>query len=227
VPVQFRHLERLTAALADAVTLDDTARIVLNGLRRVEHVHRAGLALSQGAGRELRFVSSDDDALAPHWIRWCTIDGLADVPLARTVRTGQPVYLSEEELQRDYRGLAEKQRRIGTRSLATVPLLTEDTCLGGLLISWTEPQDHSTEQRGFLAAFAAQVAQAVRRGMAYHVHRTMSEELQRSLMPHSLPDVSGLEFGAHYRPGWDHVDIGGDWYDVMPLPEGSVPVSCR
>ena len=225
MPAQFRHLERLAAALADAVSLDVTARIVLTELLEVDGVHRVGMALSEGAGRELRFVSSDDDALGPHWIRWCTIDGLADVPLVRTVRTAEPVYLSEADLVATYPELAAKQRDIGTRSLATVPLTADGECLGGLLVSWTEPRPHTTDERGFLAAFAAQAAHGVRRALAYHVQRSTSEELQRSLMPHSLPDVDGLDFGAHYRPGGAHVDVGGDWYDVMPLADGSVVVS--
>ena len=61
--------------------------------------------------------------------------------------------------------------------------------------------------------------------MAYHVQRSTAEVLQRSLLPHSLPDLEGLDLGAHYRPGAGHVDVGGDWYDVMPLPDGSVAVS--
>jgi anti-sigma regulatory factor (Ser/Thr protein kinase) len=224
--VQFRHLERLTAALAPAVTLDDTARVVLTELLEVPDVVRVGLAVSEGAGRELRFVSSDENALGPHWIRWCSIDGLADVPLARTVRTGQPVFLpSDVELDRDFPELAVRLRRFGTRSVASVPLVVEDTCLGGLLICFGEAQSYEVQQRGFLAAFAAQAAHALRRGMAYHVQRSVSEELQRSLMPHSFPDFDGLEFGAHYRAGGGHVDVGGDWYDVMPLPDGRVAVS--
>ena len=225
MPEQFRHLERLTTALADAVTLDDAARIVLTAMLDIDGVHRAGMALSEGADRELRFVSSDDDALGSHWIRWCTIDGLADVPLVRTLRTGQPLFLSESDLDATYPDLAAKQRTAGTTSVATLPLVADGACLGGLLVCWREPQVHTDRQRGFLSAFAAQAAQAVRRAMAYHVQRSMAEELQRSLMPHSLPDVDGLDFGAHYRPGGAHVDVGGDWYDVMPLADGSVAVS--
>lgn len=226
MPVQFRHLERLTAALSAAVTLDDTARIILTELIEIPEVVRVGLAVSQGGGRELRFVSSDENALGPHWIRWCTIDGLADVPLARTVRTGQPVFLpSEVELGHDFPELAVHLRRSGTRSVASVPLVVDDACLGGLLICYGEPQSYTNQQRGFLAAFAAQAAHALRRAMAYHVQRTVSEELQRSLMPHSFPHFDGLEFGAHYRAGGGHVDVGGDWYDVMPLSDGRVAVS--
>ena len=225
MPVDFEHLEHLTAALADAVSLDDTARSAMVGLLAVRDVFRVGVAVDDGAGRELRFVSSDEDRLGPHWIRWCSIDGLADLPLVRTVRTGEPVFLSAEELRSRYPALAVPNDQRGTQGLATIPLLADGRCLGGLLVSWSTPQAWDAQQRAFLAAYAAQVAQAVRRTMAYHVQRSTAEVLQRSLLPHSLPDLDGLDVGAHYRPGADHVDVGGDWYDVMPLPDGSVAVS--
>lgn len=223
----FRHLERLTSALAGALTVDETARIVLTELLGVDDVVRVGLALARGGGRELQFVSSDSEALGPHGgVRWCTIDGLSDVPLARTVRSGLPIFVEDDqELARRFPQLADRQQRLGTRSLASIPLVVDGACLGGLLVCWSTPQEHRSDQRGFLAAFAAQVAHAVRRGLAYQVQRTTSEELQRSLLPHSLPDVDRLDFGAHYRPGGGDADVGGDWYDVMPLPDGRVAVS--
>lgn len=222
----FRHLERLTAALAGALTVDDTAGLVLTELLEVDDVVRVGLALTRGGGRELQFVSSDAEALGPHGVRWCTIDGLSDVPLARTVRTGQPIFVQDSRLlEQQFPHFAERQLRMGTRSLASVPLLVDGACLGGLLVCWSAPQEHRPEQRGFLAAFAAQVAHAVRRGLVYQAQRTAAEELQRSLLPHSLPDVDRLDFGAHYRPGGADADVGGDWYDVLPLPDGRVAVS--
>lgn len=46
--------------------------------------------------------------------------------------------------------------------------------------------------------------------------------LQRSLMPDGLPEISGLQLAAHYVPA--EGDLGGDWYDVFSLPDGSVGV---
>lgn len=226
MPRRLQHLEHLTAALGDAVTVDDVARVALTEMLGVDRVVRAGLAISHGGGRELRFVSTDDDGLSPLGVRWCTIDGLGEVPLARTVRTGQPVFLrDEEQLAREFPGLALRQRRLGTRSLASLPMTADNACLGGLLVSYRDPQEYPADQQAFLAAFAAQVAQALRRALAYQVQRSNSEQLQRSLMPHSLPELAGLGLGAHYRPGGVNVDVGGDWYDVMELPDGSVVVS--
>jgi serine phosphatase RsbU (regulator of sigma subunit) len=49
--------------------------------------------------------------------------------------------------------------------------------------------------------------------------RTIAESLQRALLPKSLPDVADVQIGARYLPGVNGMEIGGDWYDVIPLGE--------
>jgi serine phosphatase RsbU (regulator of sigma subunit) len=46
--------------------------------------------------------------------------------------------------------------------------------------------------------------------------RTVAYTLQHSLLPESLPDIDGLDLGVRYVAGVEGVDIGGDWYDVLP-----------
>src|SRR3954454_24997199 len=48
--------------------------------------------------------------------------------------------------------------------------------------------------------------------------RTIAESLQHALLPQRLPDVPGLSVTTRYVAGTDGVQIGGDWYDVIPLP---------
>ena len=48
---------------------------------------------------------------------------------------------------------------------------------------------------------------------------TVAQALQRSLLPPRLPKVEGIEFGAEYVPTGEAVDVGGDFYDVVPLSE--------
>ena len=86
-------LRRLTAALADAMTPDDVARVTMDHAVQVDHVLRAGLATLERAGRELGFVASDDDSVTSTAVRWCRIEGLADIPVAECVRTATPVLL--------------------------------------------------------------------------------------------------------------------------------------
>jgi integral membrane sensor domain MASE1/anti-sigma regulatory factor (Ser/Thr protein kinase) len=55
-------------------------------------------------------------------------------------------------------------------------------------------------------------------------HR-IAETLQRSLLPERLPDIPGVELAARYVPATSEVEVGGDWYDVMTLPNGHVAVA--
>ena len=60
-------------------------------------------------------------------------------------------------------------------------------------------------------------------------HRQASEHaaaiaLQRSLLP-VLPQVPGLELAARYIPASGSAEIGGDWYDVLPLPDSATGIA--
>ncbi len=221
---ELHHLRRLTAALGDALTVDDVARACLTCAQSLPGVVRVGLALKYTGGRQLQFVSTDPDSLAPERIRWCLIDAYADVPVVTAVRNGEEIYLQTlAELEDRFPEIADRQRQLGTRSLVALPLSTDDEQLGSLLISYRSERYFGARDRWFLRSFASQVTQAVRRGLAYHIQSTTSELLQRSLLPHSVPVVEGLALGTHYQPGGLNVDVGGDWYDVLELADGSVP----
>jgi serine phosphatase RsbU (regulator of sigma subunit)/type II secretory pathway pseudopilin PulG len=51
----------------------------------------------------------------------------------------------------------------------------------------------------------------------YNDQREVAETLQRSLLPHELPTVAGLEVAARYESGVAGTEVGGDWYDLLPL----------
>ena len=50
-------------------------------------------------------------------------------------------------------------------------------------------------------------------------HR-IAETLQRSLLPDRLPEIPGVTLAARYVPATADTEVGGDWYDVVPLPDG-------
>ncbi|GAC1322628.1 MAG: SpoIIE family protein phosphatase [Mycobacteriales bacterium] len=225
-PGQLRRLQRITANLADALTLDDVARTLLEFALSLSKVGRAGLAVTQGGGRELHFVPTDGDAISAAGVRWCRIDALADVPLAETVRSGQPVHLPGLDAMRQrYPHMVERQRGLGTRALSTVPLCVAEDVVGGLLLAFDAEPNLTVGDAAFLAEVGQQAAHAVRRALAYERQRATSQLLQRSLLPESLPTLAGLAFGAHYQPGGAGADVGGDWFDVLSLADGSVVVA--
>jgi anti-sigma regulatory factor (Ser/Thr protein kinase) len=219
-----RLLRRLASVMSHALTTDEVARATLTTVLRMPGVTRAGMALKTAGGRQLQFVSTDDDALQAPQVRWCLIDAFADVPLNDAVRQGRDVHLATlDELAATYPGVATRQRDLGTRSLTALSLSTEADQLGGLLVCFGTEQTFDTRQRWWLSAFAAQVSQALalRTGPAYQNQHTTAEQLQRSLMPRTLPQLDGLDLGSHYRAGGLNADVGGDWYDVIALPDGS------
>ena len=57
--------------------------------------------------------------------------------------------------------------------------------------------------------------------MAEREHR-IAETLQRSLLPDRLPEIPGVLLAARYVPATTDLEVGGDWYDVVQLPDGRV-----
>ncbi|MFJ9412084.1 PP2C family protein-serine/threonine phosphatase [Streptomyces sp. NPDC101393] len=53
----------------------------------------------------------------------------------------------------------------------------------------------------------------------------LAEALQREMLPASLPEVPGLRTAAGYAPARHGLDIGGDWFDGFPLPDGALAFS--
>jgi serine phosphatase RsbU (regulator of sigma subunit) len=55
----------------------------------------------------------------------------------------------------------------------------------------------------------------------YLEQRTIAETLQHSLLPEKIPALDGLEIAVRYAPGVGGIEVGGDWYDVIPAGEGN------
>lgn len=71
--------------------------------------------------------------------------------------------------------------------------------------------------------FAAMVTERMRAAedRATRDH-TIATILQRSLLPAGMPEVPGVTLAARYVPATSDVQVGGDWYDVVPLPGGQL-----
>jgi len=53
----------------------------------------------------------------------------------------------------------------------------------------------------------------------YSEQRSIAEVLQHALLPQSVPEIAGVETAIRYVAGGVGTDVGGDWYDVIPLDE--------
>jgi anti-sigma regulatory factor (Ser/Thr protein kinase) len=57
------------------------------------------------------------------------------------------------------------------------------------------------------------------------VERSVTATLQHSLLREKLPEIPGMSFAARYLPGSAEAEIGGDWYDVIPLRDGKAGIA--
>ena len=76
-----------------------------------------------------------------------------------------------------------------------------------------------TEELGRRAAVAVEHARL------YASQRSAAETLQHSLLPDVLPELPGVAIASRYLPGGPDVEVGGDWYDVLALPDGRLALA--
>lgn len=116
-----------------------------------------------------------------------------------------------------------------------VPLVSQGELIGLLnLGSRLSEQEYSSDDRKLLDSLAAraapalQVAQLVRRQAAAAREREriegelrVAQLIQQNYLPKELPDLSGWQISAFYRPARE---VGGDFYDFIELPDGDVGI---
>jgi GAF domain-containing protein/anti-sigma regulatory factor (Ser/Thr protein kinase) len=113
-------------------------------------------------------------------------------------------------------------REKGIVSLLGVPLVAEDRVLGVLHVGSSEPREFTDDDVALLELAAERLAIALDHSRLYEREHEVAETLQRSLLPETLPEVHGAALAAAYVAGGSDVEVGGDWYDVIPLAGGSV-----
>ncbi|MFE7400484.1 SpoIIE family protein phosphatase [Streptomyces sp. NPDC057557] len=144
-----------------------------------------------------------------------------DYPAAEVVRTGQAIYLpSPEDYSRRYPATWPLAGRFGRRSWAFLPLIVAGRTMGAWMAGFRHPVSFSPDERSVLTTVARMLAQALTRAGVAETERELSLGLQRSMMPSLGPDIPGMEVAARYIPTGGGLQVGGDWYDKIPLPNG-------
>jgi anti-sigma regulatory factor (Ser/Thr protein kinase)/putative methionine-R-sulfoxide reductase with GAF domain len=111
-------------------------------------------------------------------------------------------------------------REKGIRSLLGVPLLVTGRVLGVLHVGSLTPRTFTDDDRELLQRAADRAAIAIEHSQLFE-ERRIAETLQRHLLPQELPSIAGLELACRYLPAAG-TSLGGDWYDVFELPDGTV-----
>jgi anti-sigma regulatory factor (Ser/Thr protein kinase) len=152
---------------------------VLAQLGYVPGVRRAGLALAEGGGRRLLFCASDRDN--GRRVDWCEIDAYEHVPLNHSVRTGEAVVGSMDDLASRYPAFTDRQPS-KIRALASLPIFAAGHIQGGYVLFYDTPQPFDRPQLIELEDLGANLGADLRRVQRTTTHASRS--LQDEPVPH-------------------------------------------
>jgi serine phosphatase RsbU (regulator of sigma subunit)/PAS domain-containing protein len=98
-----------------------------------------------------------------------------------------------------------------------------DDSFRSFLVNSVPLKDSSCNITGVVVAATDITEQELARKRIQEIYRRehyIADKLQRSFMPHELPEINGFEIAQHYLPALDEELVGGDFYDVFALGEG-------
>ncbi|ARH92976.1 MULTISPECIES: SpoIIE family protein phosphatase [Streptomyces] len=72
------------------------------------------------------------------------------------------------------------------------------------------------------AQLATHTALGVDKAVLYGREAYIADALQRTMLPDSLPQPTGVRLASRYLPAAETARVGGDWYDAIPLPGSRV-----
>lgn len=146
-----------------------------------------------------------------------------DYPATEVLRTGRAVYLSSpEEYKERYPLTWPLAQRFGRRSWAFLPLTVSGRTMGTWMAAFTYPVAFTPDERSVLTTVARMLAQALSRAGTAESERALTDGLQQSMLPRLGPQrIPGMRVAARYVPTGGGLQVGGDWYDMIPLPGGN------
>ncbi|GAA3135396.1 ATP-binding SpoIIE family protein phosphatase [Streptosporangium carneum] len=240
---RFGLLERIGERLAGSLYVEETLKRVAEMLVP-QFADHCFIELMDG-GRLIRKVSSHVQGWSPPPNTWAPLGAeiryptghYADIALRR-----QETILVEDFSQTNYPSPGEGSTRlaaeIGMTSAIVAPLCVRGEVLGLMYLGLSNLTDRRSPHydafdRDFVGAIATRVALAVDNALLFEEERHTAESFQKNLLPpQPLPELDGLEIAVRYYPAAPlashgqgiQTQVGGDWYDVIPLSAGRVGI---
>ncbi|MFJ3305336.1 SpoIIE family protein phosphatase [Streptomyces sp. NPDC086549] len=216
------RVQRLAAALAIAGTVKDVGQAVVTALRKPLQADRIALAELENDRLVVTVLDPPEPESWPELWRsewrteWPDAPVRAMPTLAAALREGRAqIWPAGTALEP---ALAE----VGPGGLAVLPLPAGGRMAGACLIGWDSPHEFGPDERALLTASAGLAGQALMRAHAFDAEHELVGMLQRTLLPRRLPKLPGAVAVARYLPTTAGLEVGGDWYDVIPLPDNHV-----
>ncbi|MEX2174906.1 MAG: SpoIIE family protein phosphatase [Pirellulaceae bacterium] len=224
--VKLAALVEITQSLGRVLALDDVLPQVLKALFKI----------FVQADRGFIVLETPDKKLIPRWVRLRREDANDTLRISRTiirhVMESKEAVLSADAATDERFEMSQSIADFRIRSMLCAPLLdNEGTAFGALQIDTLDQRQRFTkEDLELLVSTASQAAIAIQNAQLHEaalrqreLQRDMqlAHEVQRGFLPEKRPDLPGYEFFDYYQPA---DQIGGDYFDYIPLPDGRVAV---
>ncbi|MFD9508696.1 SpoIIE family protein phosphatase [Streptomyces mirabilis] len=209
-----------TAALAHARTVQDVID-VLKDSHGLTHLGATSLVMGLVEAGRIRLVAEGPEGSFVPGTMVTRID--EQYPMSEVVRTLAPRFIeSPEDFAESYPLLWPHITDLKITSAAYLPLIAQARPIGAMGLLYNDRRGFSSEERNVLVALGSSIAQSLQRAMFYEQEKDLAQGLQQAMLPRSIPNVPGADIAVRYRSASLGRDIGGDWYDVIPLPGGRV-----
>jgi sigma-B regulation protein RsbU (phosphoserine phosphatase) len=148
---------------------------------------------------------------------------VGELRLGRLLRTGSTELLHvmcDDGAEADLSGMIPHPRLVAEAAtmrpadLLGVGLTARGTTIGALVMVRSQGRGFDVEDVAIAERVATHAAMALDSARLYEERGRIASVLQSSLRPPSLPELDGVRLAARYRPAAEHLDIGGDFYDV-------------
>jgi hypothetical protein len=207
------RMQAVTAGLAAASTLEEVraaveralpslgadALIVADAGNRVEVLLACGL----GGGHQLPRIS-------------------ADGPLRTAVTLESSLFFSSSaELCERFPQVEPVVEECGLEGWAFLPLTGIPRMRGVCLLGYKHETPFDEAERTVLVLAASAIGQAVYRATLHDTEHSIALSLQAGMLPHNLKFGPGVQAAWRYEAATTGIQVGGDWYDSVPLDDGS------
>jgi phosphoserine phosphatase RsbU/P len=224
--VKLAAMIEITQSLSRVLALDDVLPQVLKSLFK----------LFVQADRGFIVLETPEGKLIPRWVRLRREDANDTLRISRTiirhVMESKEAILSADAASDERFEMSQSIADFRIRSMMCAPLLdNEGKAFGALQIDTLDQrQRFSKDDLELLVSTASQAAVAIQNAQLHEQALKQREherdmrlaiEVQHGFLPDQRPDLPGYEFFDYYQP---MSQIGGDYFDYIPLPDGRLAV---
>ncbi|HEY0716529.1 MAG TPA: SpoIIE family protein phosphatase [Streptosporangiaceae bacterium] len=235
-------LERIGEKLGGSLELDATLRHVTEMLVP-QFADHCFIDLFQG-DKLIRRVQTNAHGWAPPPGAWTPVGQPVSYPdghfCQQAMAHGEIVVvadLTEDDYPAPTADSMRTSREVDMISVVALPLCARGELLGVMSLALSGLTDrngrhYGADDRDLFGAIASRIAIAIDNAMLFEAERQTALAFQKSLLPQEVPRLDGLEVACRYVPAEPlethgqgiQTQVGGDWYDVIPLAAGRVGI---